>query len=58
MLLRACLRPLYPLRVKSEHEAKVNEQLKTTNRRIYAVGDVIGDTAFTSSRQLSCRPWG
>ena len=26
---------------------KVNEQLKTTNRRIYAIGDVIGGPAFT-----------
>ncbi|MGH6793472.1 MAG: FAD-dependent oxidoreductase, partial [Methyloceanibacter sp.] len=26
---------------------KVNDQLKTTNRRIYAIGDVIGGPAFT-----------
>src|SRR3990170_5182390 len=26
---------------------KVNDQLRTTNRRIYAIGDVIGGPAFT-----------
>src|SRR4029079_849391 len=26
---------------------KVNDQLKTTNRRIYAIGDVIGGPGFT-----------
>src|SRR4029078_4458423 len=26
---------------------KVNEQLKTTNRRIYAIGDVVGGPQFT-----------
>jgi pyruvate/2-oxoglutarate dehydrogenase complex dihydrolipoamide dehydrogenase (E3) component len=31
----------------SDEGIKVNEQLKTTNRRIYAVGDVIGGPAFT-----------
>src|SRR5262245_7868300 len=31
----------------TEHGIKVNDQLKTTNRRIYAVGDVVGGAGFT-----------
>ena len=31
----------------SDDGIKVNDQLKTTNRRIYAIGDVIGGPAFT-----------
>jgi pyruvate/2-oxoglutarate dehydrogenase complex dihydrolipoamide dehydrogenase (E3) component len=31
----------------SDEGIKVNEQLKTTNRRIYAIGDVIGGPGFT-----------
>ena len=31
----------------TENGIKVNEQLKTTNRRVYAIGDVIGGPAFT-----------
>ena len=31
----------------TEHGIKVNDQLKTTNRRVYAIGDVIGGPAFT-----------
>jgi pyruvate/2-oxoglutarate dehydrogenase complex dihydrolipoamide dehydrogenase (E3) component len=31
----------------SDDGIKVNEQLKTTNRRVYAIGDVIGEPAFT-----------
>jgi pyruvate/2-oxoglutarate dehydrogenase complex dihydrolipoamide dehydrogenase (E3) component len=31
----------------SDEGIKVNEQLKTTNRRVYAIGDVIGGPAFT-----------
>ena len=31
----------------TDNGIKVNDQLKTTNRRIYAIGDVIGGPAFT-----------
>jgi pyruvate/2-oxoglutarate dehydrogenase complex dihydrolipoamide dehydrogenase (E3) component len=33
--------------VYDEHGIKVNQQLKTSNRRIYAIGDVIGGPQFT-----------
>ena len=35
---------------------RVDKRLKTTNRRVFAIGDVAGRGAIHPPRQLSCRP--